>query len=477
MLSNSSSKTGFSLELQPAQAWTAILGLILFTALCVFVGAGSLLRLAFPVGCLAVALFLYRQYPILYIGFSWWVSFLTPWLRRVIDYRSGWDPNPVILLAPYLVMLVTFITFVRYLPRSYREGGLPFILAILGVFYGGLVGLIQAPPVGVVRALLDWLTPILFGFHLFMNWRDYPSYRQNLQRIFLWGVLVMGTYGVVQYLVAPEWDRQWLLNTKLTSMGDPKPLGLRVWSTLNSVGPFSAVIMAGLLLLFSSQGALRFPAAAVGYLSFLLSQSRTGWLGWLLALSLIISSVKARLQMRLIITVIVVALCVVPLTTVEPFSKIINNRVQTLSNLENDNSAQVRQQIYKDSLGEAFSNGLGKGIGNIWAINAQGKLEAAVIDSGIIEIFSTLGWLGAIPYVSGLFLIFFNLFQSSEGRFDIFANTARAIGVSCFAQLVSGSAQIGIAGVILWGFLGISMAANKYYQHQRIITFTGRSNT
>ena len=465
-LSPTSPKKGFSFGLQPAPAWAAILGLIIFTALCALAGAGSIIRLAYPVGSFAVGVLLYRRYPILYISFTWWMWFLTPWARRIVDYRSGWDAQGVMLISPYLVTLITLATFLRYLPRSYRSGGLPFVLAAMGVFYGFLVGLIKYPPVSVARSLLDWLTPILFAFHLFTKWRDYPQLRQNIQRTFLWGVLITGAYGVIQYLVAPEWDRFWLIKTELTSFGDPEPLKIRVWSTMNSVGPFGSMMMAGLLLLFTSQAPLRFPAAAAGYLSFLLAQARTNWLGWVLGLFMIINSVKAQIQMRLIVTVIVVAVCVVPLATIDPFANIISTRLQTFSNLEDDNSANVRAAIYKDNINLALSNGLGNGLGSIWVVNEQGKLEVLVIDSGIIEIFITLGWFGGILYFIGIALICFTLFKSSEGRFDVFASTARAIGVSSFAQLVSGSAQLGLSGLILWGFFGISMAANKYYQHQ-----------
>jgi hypothetical protein len=468
-ISNTSPKKGFSFGLQPALAWTAILGFVLFTALGIIAGAGSIIRLVYPVGAFAVGVLLYLRYPVLYIGFTWWLWFVTAFVRRLIDYRSGWDPQGLILIAPYLVTFISLYTFVRYFPKTSRQGTLPFVLAALAVFYGFLLGLIQFPPFSVVRALLDWLGPIIFGFHLFVNWREYPSYRQNIQRTFLWGVLVTGAYGVVQYLVAPEWDRYWLINSKLVSMGNPVPLGMRVWSTLNSVAPFASVMMAGLLLLFTAKGPWRFPAAAVGFLSFFLSQSRSGWLGWLLGLIFVISAVKPRLQMRLITTVLIVAVCVVPLSTMEPFSDIIGTRMQTFTNLEKDNSANVRQEIYKENLGRALASGLGSGLGNVWVVKDNGQVEVLVIDSGVIEILMTLGWFGAIPYLSGIFLILFRLFKSSESRFDIFASTCRAIGISCFLQLIGGSAQLGLSGLLMWGFLGMGMAANKYYQHQHLL--------
>lgn len=95
--------------------------------------------------------------------------------------------------------IVSLITFAKELPKALKGGGLPFALCIMGVIYGFLVGLINHPPQTVVVSLLGWLAPIAFGYHLYTNWRIYPDLRQILQRVFLWGVLVMGAYGVVQF--------------------------------------------------------------------------------------------------------------------------------------------------------------------------------------------------------------------------------------------------------------------------------------
>ena len=465
-LSNSSPQ-GFYLGLQPLPAWIAILGLVIFSAACIVAGAGSILRLTFPLLSFVVGVFLYWRYPILYLGFTWWMWFLTPLVRRLMDHHSGWvDPNPI-LLSPYLVTLITSATLFKNLPRSYRQGGLPFILAFTGIFYGFLIGLIKTSLVTAARSVLDWLVPVLLGFHLFVNWRDYPKLRQNMQRTFLWGVLVMGGYGVLQYLVAPDWDRFWLINSEMTTFGSPEPFKIRVWSTMASSGPFAGTMMAALLLLFSSKDPLRIPASAVGYLSFLLTLVRTMWGAWALGVIILISSLKARLQMRLIITIMILGICVFPLATIEPFSTFISNRLQTFSDLKEDSSFNERSDIYDQKLNLALSTGLGKGIGNVFMINDKGALEKIVVDSGILDMFFTLGWFGAIPYLGGMLLLIFKLFQSPETRFDPFMSAARAISVSIFATLIIGSVMLGVTGVVFWGFLGIGVAAHKYYQHQR----------
>ncbi|MCA1994309.1 MAG: O-antigen ligase domain-containing protein, partial [Coleofasciculus sp. S288] len=288
-----------------------------------------------------------------------------------------------------------------------------------------------------------------------------PSYRQNTQRTFLWGVLMTGAYGVLQYLIAPEWDKFWLINVKATAFGTPEPFGIRVFSTMNSPQPFSLVMMTGLLLLFNSKGSLRFPASGVGYLSFLLTLARAAWLGWSVGLLTLLNSLKARLQMRLIITILIMALFVIPLATIEPFSGVISSRLQTLSSTQNDVSYQARSEGYGELFGLALSELLGKGVGHVINSDSLGSN-----DSGILTLLFSLGWLGTIPYLGGLILLLFSVFQSSEGRFDPFMSAARAISLGVFVQLGLGSVMLGLIGVLLWGFLGMAMAAHKYYQHQ-----------
>lgn len=266
-----------------------------------------------------------------------------------------------------------------------------------------------------------------------------------------------GVYGVIQYLVAPEWDRFWAisLKEKAVTFGIPEPLQIRVWSTMSGPLVFAVVMMAGLLLLFNSKEALRLPATVIGYLAFLLSLVRTAWLGWGLGMLTLAASLKANLQMRLIITIMVMVLCVAPLITMEPFSEAINSRLQTLSNVEDDGSGKERALTYKQNLDNALTSYVGKGIGGM-----------AGTDSAILDMLFALGWLGTIFYLGGMLLLIFKLFQGYESCFDPFASIARAITIGVFFELGLGSVMLGLPGVVLWGFLGVGMAARNYYQYQ-----------
>jgi hypothetical protein len=441
--------------LQPVSAWTAILALISFTGLLVLAGSGKILNLAFPAGAFVISIFLYFRAPILYVGFVWWLCLLTPLVRRLADYRSGFtDPSPI-LLTPYLVILVTLFTLRQHLPKTYGQGGLPFLMAFAAILYAMLTGLILNPPVKVIVATLEWLAPVLFGFHLFSNWHRYLEYRQNLQRVIVWAILIMGVYGIIQYLIAPEWDRVWLTATNLKTMGKPEPLGLRVWSTLNSPEPFAAIMAGCLLLLFTIESKLRLPVSIVGYLSFLLCAVRSGWLGWLAGLFSLILSLKSQLQIRLIITIMVIAVGVIPLTTVEPFAQLINSRLETFSSLENDQSAIERQESYSTLRSSALTSFIGKGI------------SGQKLDSAILSMLFELGWIGTIGYVGGILLLALKLFQTQLARSDPFIGSANAIVISALVRFPVNVPMLGASGLLLWTFLGIGLAGIKFHWRQQ----------
>lgn len=459
--------SGTRQEPNPLVAWLAIGALILFCVIAIGAGAASLFKPGYIALTFLVGVFIYIRHPVLYIGFTWWIWFITPLISRLIDWRSVFDESRLLLISQYLVTLITLHTVFKNLPKSYRQGGLPFILAFVGVGYGYLIGLIKTSPFTAARGLLDWLIPISFSFYLFTTWRNYPQYRQNIQRVFLWGVLITGVYGVIQYLIAPEWDKYWLISTKLTSMGDPEPLKIRVWSTMASPGPFACMMMSALLLLFNNKGFLIMPAAGAGYLAFLLSMARTMWGAWAVGLLAMITSMRPRLQMRLMVTVLIMVFCVLPLSTMEPFSDAINSRLQSFTNLENDDSARVRQKIYEDGLNRALTNSLGNGIGNTFMVDERGILVPIVVDSGILDTFFTLGWFGALPYTCGLVLILVKMLQLPDLRRDPFMASCRAISIACITSLPIGSTMLGFSGMFLWGFAALALAGHKSHEQQR----------
>lgn len=457
-MSKSYPKT-FSLLPQPEFAWLAIIGFILILAVLIGVRANVLVILFCPLAAFAVGILLYFRAPLLYVGFTWWLWFLIPFVRRLSDWRSNTfiQPSPL-LMTPYLVTLISIITLWKCFPKVHRQGGLPFLLSFLAVIYGITVGLIYRQPLTLIINGLDWIVPVVFGFHLFANWRSYPTYRQNFQRVFLWGVLIMGIYGIIQFCFSPPWDAYWLAKADFGSgtiggTQNLKPFSINVWSTMTSNRPFSTVMMAGLILLFvnKSKGKLGLPASIAGYISFLLARKRTTWASWLIAFFILLTSLKSHIQKRIIISIVIGAIFLVPLSSVEPFSSFIYSRFESFSTLEDDHSANARLETFEKLSDQAFLSFFGQGIGG------------RAFDSGILSTLLDLGWFGAIFYIGGIILLLLSLFQKNRKTFDSFMYAARAISLSIFMQLPLGRPHIEAQGMILWGFLSMAIAGQQYY--------------
>jgi hypothetical protein len=451
------------------RAWLVIGVWSAFIAFCLLIRGGRFLVFFFPLSSVAVGLFLYFRAPVLYVGYVWWLFFVGSLIRRIIDQQSGFISPGRWGTTSLLVASISLITLVQYLPKASRNGGMPFILALLSVTYGCLVGLITGTlDLKFIIGAMGWVVPIVFSFHLFINWRYYPQYRQVIQQAFVWGALVMGCYGIFQYCVAPEWDRFYLNNLGATSFGKPFPFEIRVFSTQDSPQSFGMMMMASLILLLGSGGAVRIPASGVGYVAFLLSAARSGWLGWVAALIAFLPSLKLKLQLRLVLTMLLMAMLVVPLASMEPFAEPIQQRFESLSGGQDDVSLKARQAGYQDLLNVALTEFIGSGIGG----RLSRKLPESSIggsDSGILPLLLSLGWFGALTYLLGIFLILYRLLKTKESSEDSFNSASRAIVFGSLAQIGLNNIFAGDMGMILWGFLGTGMAASQYYSYQRTI--------
>lgn len=436
---------------KPTEAWSAILSLIVFSLLCLVTGGGEILNLAFPLGAFSVGLFLYLRYPLMYVGFTWWVWFLSPLLRRLVDYQAGFtDPSPI-LLSPILVTFISAISLWQNLPKVYIQESIPFIISMVGVIYGFIIGIFNRAAVPLIIGLLDWFGPIVFAFYLFVNWRNYPLIRQNFQRVFTWAVLVTGVYGIIQYLIAPQWDRLWLVNTGLTTMGHPEPLGIRVWSTMSASGPFANFMFAGLILLLSDRSFLKIPASVVGYLSFLLTLVRSAWGSWLIALTIFITSVSLKRQIRLILILCLLMILVIPLANTEPFAEEINSRLETFGDLGSDGSADARAKTYSRLISTALTSLVGTGIGEM------------SLDNSLLDLLIYLGWIGTVFYLGGMLIVLFSIFQGVN-NLDSSALSYRAIAMGIILRLPLGPVIIEMNGLLLWSFLAMAAAAKMYHK-------------
>jgi hypothetical protein len=450
--------------------WLAAIASLLLAILLFAAGQGALLRIAIPAGATITALVLYLRRPIGFIYFTLWTWFLTPLVRRLVDWRFGFEDQNMVLLAPFLVTAIAAITLIRERRNVNGSQTAPFYLCMAGVSYGFLVGVIrwrlhasQAESLGaVVYGLFMWLAPLLFGLHLLLRRRDYDEQKQAVVKCFTWAVLLLGAYGIYQYIAPPPWDCAWLEGLpggyENLAFGRPNPYEIRVWSTSNSPGTFAMVMLAGLILLFGARTRYKFAFVVVGYLSFLLSMVRTGWLAWLLAMIVLSSSYRGAHLRRFILGLLLLPLALLPLMLVPEIEQAVQDRIQSMQDLNGDASFQDRKMMYQHLTSKLLDEPSGLGL-----LNSNLPVDGFTLDSGILQTVFMLGLPGAALFGSGTLLACLAMtrrrFQEGVRALSSEEIAYRAIVIATLVKLIGENVFINIGGIIFWMCLGLWMGS------------------
>jgi hypothetical protein len=453
--------------LPPAALWV-------FTTVLVVAHQGTVLTLAFPVLAIMVGLWLYFVNPVRYIGFMWWLWFLSPEVRRLADFGKGaFTPTSLIQVAPLAVTMISGISLVRYYPLLGQRRGLPLLLALAGIGYAFVIGLAANGPAAAAYDLANWVYPLLIGFHIMVLTRRYPECRDTIVNTFIYGMLVMGAYGLVQFFVMPPWDAMWMLGSDMDSQGDPVPFGVRVFSTMNSSGPFAFAMMGAMVFVMAAKHRVRWVAAAFGFFAFALSLVRSTWGGWAIAMLIQLMKSSNRVRIRIIVSALVLVGACVPLLTFGPVADRMQQRLNTLSNLSNDQSYQARNQFYADFAKTAFTDVTGEGLG---ATGASTKLSSnngqlgkyGSFDSGVMNIPFVLGWPGTLLYLSGvLWLIVRAVREALRMPEDRYACACMSLAISIFAMLVFTNSLVGTGGLLLFSSVFSLLAAGHWRKLER----------
>lgn len=452
-----------------AVSWGVAIGFGVFVAGLLAHGSGHVVELAFPVLALFVGAILFFQHPTLYLWFTWWLWFLTPEVRRLVDYQTGWSAISPIMIAPFLVAGLAGLTLLRCMPQLLQRPALfPFALVLAGLNYGYTIGIVHAGPLAASYGLLTWIVPVAFGFHVAAHWRQYPLYRDAMQRVFLWGVLAMGIYGLVQFFVLPPWDAEWMRTSPIDSVGGPHPLRVRIWSTMNSPQPFALAVMAGLLIAFAAKGPLRLIAGVPGYLGLLLSLVRTAWLGWVIGVFFLLARARGVQKIRLLVECIIVCLLSLPLLLlIEPVADRVTGRLETMQDVQEDKSLRTRLWTYADFASRSVGNVIGEGIGSTnkatKLTNDARQSTSPIIDSGVLELPFTLGWPGTLLYVGGLGWLLSAALGGRAHHRDLMVQAAGAVVLAILTMTTSYNTLIGPPGMVFWSFLGLMLSARTFH--------------
>jgi hypothetical protein len=441
-----------------ASVWFIVWGVVAaIVALALF--GGGMARYAIPVVTTIAAYQLLRKSPTVYVSYVWWLFFLICFVRRIIDLRSGFSEMNVILAAPYLAALVCAPTVFSRSDIWRLRTSVPFLLAFTASLYGLCAGVLSIPAKTLAVAALGWFSPLIFGFYILTEMIS-PSRREAhlemLERTFCWGALIMGCYGVYQFLTAPRWDTLWMTETGMGSIGSPEPFAIRVFSTMNGPGALAYALVAGLLLVLVRRRATSFVAAGAAFSALMLSSVRAAWAS--LAVGLVLFALKEKRYLpRLVAASGILVAFAAGVMLITPLRERVQSRFASFSDMRNDTSYQERTSGYEEMLDYAADTPLGYGLGALEA-KFDGKTSLGTRDSGIWEILLSLGWIGGAVYFVALGALAWTAWSRRGGNRPIYS-AATCITIALLAQLPMGTV-VGITGMTIWTFAAIAIAPN-----------------
>jgi hypothetical protein len=448
----------------PVSPTALMIGFWIITVIVGLSPAAGKLKFVWPAAALGVGWLLLKNAPRHYVSYLWLLWFFAPFVRRLVDFGNhGFDhQNPCMLAPP----LVTALCFFQLAKRSWvwkQADVIPFLLIFGGAAYALARGVGEHGILSPTYDSLEWFVPPMLAAYLYVYRRELAPLDKTLQLTFSIGILVMGVYGLMQFLSVSPWDAFWMRSVEMASNGSPEPFKVRVFSTMNSPGPFSLIMMAGLLLVPSGKGLLRWISLGPGLVSFLLTLVRAAWGGYAVGMIYIAARVTGKLKGRVITVILTLAVVLLPLLTIGPVADQISKRMESLSSVQNDDSFNVRVAMYIDDASICFLNIPGAGLGSTGTSTkldtAHGELgKFANFDSGLLNLPYVLGWPGAVLYLGGTFTLLLRVVRDKSVARDFFLCSSAAVAVGALGQMIFINTLIGVQGMVFWTFLGVCLA-------------------
>jgi hypothetical protein len=434
-----------------------------------FAGLTGAVRYFYTPLAFMIAIVLFVRFPAAYLVHVWWLWFLTPFVRRLVDFHSGWTEFSPIMLAPYVASLLMIVTLIRFLPRLNQRDMFPFAPV--------LVGLALAYPIGIMNSgfspatfdALNWFLPVFMGIHIAFSWRSYEKLKVSTEQVFLLGAAVIGSYGIYQFFFLAPWDAFWMRVVQMDSIGKPAPYEVRIFGTLNSPGPYANMLASALLVALGTRGRLPLIAGMPTVVALLLSLVRGAWVGFAAGLFILVAKMDMSKRAKLVAVVVLTIVSALPLLSIDRVASTVTTRLETMvgSEAKEDQSYKDRIEFFQSFVMDALSNPFGMGIGATGVatkFSNNGQMgEHGVVDSGVLEVPFVLGWLGAILYISGIALLVTQTLQRRWSQADGFATVADAVALSILVQMIFSNSLTGFTGTLFWGFIGFSIAAERHW--------------
>ncbi|MCD1269703.1 hypothetical protein B5M43_012795 [Microbacterium sp. MEC084] len=159
--------------------------------------------------------------------------------RLVSGGDSGSGQDPLLVLPSLLVLSVVFWSVFR--PQAERRSRMPGAL-VLGTIVGAGLSFALSGQLGVEPLYYAAVLVLPLCLAYVISTGQLPDVWGTVRRLLPPLGFLVGTYGLFQFFVLPQWDRNWMRASGLTSIGAPEPLQVRLFGASESPGPYSLFI-------------------------------------------------------------------------------------------------------------------------------------------------------------------------------------------------------------------------------------------
>ena len=427
--------------------------------------ANKLVLIIYPFLAFITAVYLYRRNLSHYVTLLCWLWFLTPLVRRILDYRAGWEQPTAVLLGPPLAACVPLIWLIADWRKVVRGQGMAPLLCIAATFvYATFMGLFTFTPRLVFQDLLTWFAPMTFTLFLCRHRDRIDEIFQAFEKAFVYGLLVISVYGLVQFFFLPGWDRFWMTWVNMDSIGKPLPTEVRVFSTMNGPQILASFLATGLILAFSSHRRIRFVAIPLGLICLSLSLARSGWVAMVAGTFYLLCTLPQKQRFRLVLAGLVAAIAMIAALQNPDVQDVMSVRFETFTDVRNDTSFLDRFSAYQSLFASFMDNPFGLGMGATPAIAeattrmvAHGGWEQDLGDSTIAMVMTTMGLAGTLILVFTFVPLGRNLFFAASAD-PHSVHVMRAVLFAMMAEAPLDGVVSGPTGFLTWASIGFCIA-------------------
>lgn len=389
-----------------------------------------------------------------------------PGIRRVSDWILGEYQSISLLSIAPLLLTATIIFSLMHKKLTYDNEQKKIIYCFVGAFiYAFAIGIINNRG-SALYEMANYVIPFL----VFVYSASLSKHEMKFRDLWLSSLstiaVFISIYGWIQYFYLPEWDKLWMENVEMNSIGIAEPMNFRIFSTLNSPGPFAlflSIAIVPMILEKRWRGLFGWVGVFIVLSALAISLIRSSWIFAIVAIIVYIffsRSIWKKIKYLSLIAIVVIIL--INIVNLIPGAAQINERLSTLANLEEDTSFNARlnftiemsKKILKNPLGNGFgSSGVSTKLGNNGSLGENGNF-----DNGILNVFFTFGWVGGALFFTGLFLLFQMLrrklviIPSHQSYYQL----GIAMIIALLISLLGLNSMPGIGGFLIWFMISMS---------------------